>query len=91
MRMADEATVKTGKVKIQDGVDFYNWARKNESSGSVSYRFYSKEEYSDAGKFFEGNCKNVKAIPNTIKIHSAASISVEQVKVKETSCYCDQC
>ena len=89
-RVADEA-VKTGKVKIQDTVHFYNWARKNENSSSVSYRFYSKEEYSDAGKFLETKYKDVKAVPNTMKIHSVAGISAEQVKVKEASCYCDQC
>ena len=90
-RMADEA-VKTGKVKIQDAVDFYDWARKNENSSSVSYgRFYSKEEYSDAGKFLERKYKDVKAVPNTMKIHPVASISAEQVKVKETSYYCGQC
>lgn len=57
----------------------------------MSYRFYSKEEYSDEGKFLERKYKDVKAIPNTMKIHSVAAISAEQVKVKETSCYCDQC
>ena len=88
-RMADKA-VKTGKVKIQDAVDFYDWARKNENSSSVSYRFYLKEKYSDAGKFLERKCKDV-AVPNTMKIHSIAGISADQVKVKETSCHCDQC
>ena len=87
--MADEA-VKTGKHKIQDAVDFYDWARKNKNSSSVSYRFYSKEEYCDAGKFLERKYKDVKAVPNTMKIHSVAGISAEQVKVKETSFYCDQ-
>ena len=38
-----QSVVKTGKVKIQDAVDFYDWARKNENSSLVSYRFYSKE------------------------------------------------
>jgi len=83
-RMADEA-VKTGKVKIQYAVDLYDWARKNETSSSVSYRFYSKEEYSDAGKFLERNYEDVKAILNTKKIHSVAGISAEQVKMKERS------
>lgn len=39
-RMVDKV-VKTGKVKIQDVVNFYDWARKNENNSSVSYRFYS--------------------------------------------------
>ena len=78
------------EVKIQDAVDFNDWARKNENSSSVSYRFYSKEEYSDAGKFLDRKYKNVKAVQNTMKIHTVAGISAEQVKVKETSCYCDQ-
>ena len=69
----------------------HDWGRKNEKSSSVSYRFYLKEEYPDAGKFLERKCKDVKAVPNTMKIHSVAGISVEQVNVKETPCYCDQC
>lgn len=45
--MADEA-VKTGKVKIQDANDFFEWASKSQTSSSVAYRFYSKEEYGEA-------------------------------------------
>ena len=74
--MEDEA-VKTGK--IQDAVDFYDWARKNENSSLVSYRFYLKEEYFDAGKFLKRKTKDVRAVPNTMKIHSVACISAEQV------------
>lgn len=62
-RMVDKV-VKTGKVKIQDAVDFYDWQRMNENSSSVSYRFYSKEEYSDTGKFLERKYKDVQAVPN---------------------------
>ena len=67
--MAGEA-FKTGTVKIQDNVDFNNWARKNENSSLMSYRFYSKEEYSDVGKFLERKYKDVKAVPNTMRIYT---------------------
>ena len=76
--MADEA-VRTGNVKIQDAVDFYDWERKNENSSLVSYRFYLKEEYFDAGKLLERKYKDVRAVSNTTNIHSVAGISAEQV------------
>ena len=87
--MAEEA-VKTGKVKIQDAVDFVTGEeRMKEQLGEL--QIFLEREYSDAGKFRERKCKDVKAVPNTIKIHSVEGISAEQVKVKEMPCYFDQC
>ena len=85
--MADEA-VKTGKVNIQDADDFFAWASNNQSNTSVSYRFYSKKEYTEAVVFLESNYNNIKPVPNTIKLHSVSGVSAEQVMVRETSCYC---
>ena len=85
--MADEA-VKTGKVNIQDADDFFAWASNNQSNTSVSYRFYSKKEYTEAVVFLESNYNNIKPVPNTMKLHSVSGVSAEQVMVRETSCYC---
>ena len=57
----------------------------------MSYRFYLREEYSGAGKFLKRKCKDVKAVPNTMKIDYVEGISAEQVKVKEMPFYFDQC
>ena len=45
----------------------------------MSYRFCSKEEYSNAGKFLERKYNDVRAVPTTMKIHYVAGISAEQV------------
>ena len=37
------ATVKQGKVNIQDAQDFYKWAIANEKS--ISYSFYPSDDY----------------------------------------------
>ena len=89
-RMADEA-VKTGKVKIQDANDFFEWASTSQTSSSVAYRFYSKEEYGKAVAYLERKYKEVQGVPNTMKLHSVVGNSAEKVLVRETSCYCSNC
>jgi len=62
--MADVA-VKTGKLRLQDSNDFFEWATKSENSSSVTYKFYSKVQYAATVTSLERKYKEVKAVLNT--------------------------
>ena len=60
-------SVKTGKLKLQDANDFFEWATKSENSSSVTYKFYSKAKYAATVTSLERKYKEVKAVLNTRK------------------------
>lgn len=89
-RMADDA-VKTGKATIQDAHEFFTWASTSQSNSSLEYRFYTKEDYTQAEAYLLRKYSRVEQVKGTMKLHSVAGVSQEQIKIRATSCYCDKC
>lgn len=90
-RMADEA-VRTGKVTIQDPMDFFAWTQSPYCNlKSIKFIFLSTEDCQK--KFQEVSGQRLRPIPGTMKLHAVAGQddSVTSIAVRNTSCYCGTC
>ena len=86
-RLADQA-VRSGKVLIQDAEGFYDWATSS-SMTNVTFKYVSS---SKCGEFEESaKEKPLQPIKGTMKVHAVVGLGQSQVKVRDTSCYCEEC
>jgi hypothetical protein len=86
-RLADEA-MRSGKATIQDAADFYKWAI-NSSMKNVQFRFVPSEKCKDTEIRMQND--QVKAVKGTMKIHAVVGQGESRIKVREVSCYCEEC
>ena len=64
-----DLAVKNDKAIIQDAMDFYNWATKEESS-AIKFYFLSSDDYENAASFLTAVSKDVKKVVGTMKVHA---------------------
>lgn len=83
-RKADQA-VKNGKHVIQDAMDFYEWAKEDQSA--ITYTFLSAEEHEVSERFLQA----VRTVSGTMKVHAVHSIKRNMIWVRDTSCFCEKC
>lgn len=85
-RMAAQA-IKQGKTTIQDGRDFYKWARQNEKS--IEYHFYTHKDYDEATLYLSK--MTTKPLKGTMKLHAVKTTGDGKISIRDTSCYCLGC
>lgn len=86
-RLADLA-VKRQTAVIQSAEDYFNWG-KSLTNSQTKYVFVPKEECDKA--YNELLAINVKPIKGTLEVHSVFPAGNNEVFVKQTSCFCEEC
>ena len=85
-----DLAVKNDKAIIQDAMDFYNWATKEESS-AIKFYFLSSDNYENAASFLTAVSKDVKTGVGTMKVHAVIPEAPKKIWVRNTSCFDDCC
>ena len=85
-RLADSA-VKCQTVIIQNAEDFYEWGIHQESQ--IKYNIVPKSACKEARN--EMLMMKTKPIKGTIDIHRVVTLSLGEIAVRSTSCFCPNC
>ena len=86
-RLADSA-VKRQTVIIQNAKDFFMWGECQNQS-QIKYDYVPKSKCDDARE--ELLSMKTKQIKGTLDIHSVVSLSLGEIAVRNTSCFCPNC
>ncbi|XP_061183299.1 uncharacterized protein LOC133191568 [Saccostrea echinata] len=86
-RLADEA-MRSGKVMIQDAKAFYDWAK---SSSMKNVTFVESAECEKKKDELNAYQSEIRAVKGTMKLHAVVGLGNSCVKIKDVSCYCDEC
>lgn len=88
-RLADEA-VRSGKVTIQDGEEFYQWCQSPFCSLKNVHFLYVPSTECQL-KADHVNQYDIKPIKGTMKIHAVVGKGADKILSSTVSCYCTDC
>jgi hypothetical protein len=87
-RTADTA-LKSGKVNITNGKDFYEWGLKLDSK--IKYEFIERTEYEEAKEKNDVRQKHLNKVKGTLEVHAVVGVNEHEVMVRDTTCACSNC
>ncbi|KAL4234122.1 hypothetical protein ACF0H5_005775 [Mactra antiquata] len=83
--------VKQGKAVIQNGSDFFDWAKTAQRESCVSYYYISKSSYEYVFDKLKKEAHGLIPVNGTFRLHSVVPINDTTVATRELSCNCIDC
>lgn len=87
-RMADQA-VTNSNASIQDAADFFAWSKT--LSSAIDFHCVTTADCADKKNAVQEQSSSISTTKGTMLIHQVVGVAKGLVKVRQTSCFCNEC